>query len=322
MTACLRAISLGSAVPRLDFETTVHSAFRSAANLQLAGETALLTLLLSGQGDLPQGIRVEAPQRFTFEALAIGTAGSCRDGVLTLGRSVVVDLRHGKNWECDLSSLDADMTNPAAGAAWRCVWHALSERRERSAYALLDGGLPDEARGHQTIAAEKMRQAVRRMLDATGKLDAAGMQAAGSLVGLGPGLTPVGDDLLTGYLAGLWCATRGKVERRAFVSAVGDLVIRFANRTNDIGRTYLCHAARGQVASLLADLAAVICKGGKRGRVLARAEAAMDVGHTSGMAAVHGLLLGLSAWDGQHLLAWDAPTQNLPWSRTNPGSGL
>ena len=306
MTACLRAISLGSAVPRLSFETTVHSAFRSAANLQLVGEAALLTLLLSGQGDLPQGIRVEAPERFTFEDLAVGTAGSCRDGVLTLGRSIVVDLRHGNYWECDLSTLDADMTDPAVGAAWRCVWHALSERRERSAYALLDGGLPHEVRGHQSIVVQQMRQAVRRMLDATEEFDLAGMQAAGSLVGLGPGLTPGGDDLLTGYLAGLWCATRGKVERRDFVSAVGDLVIRFSNRTNDIGRTYLGHAARGQVASLLVDLAAAICRGENRARVLACAEGAVDVGHTSGMAAVHGLLLGLQAWDGHHLLAWAA----------------
>ena len=294
-------------MPRLNFETAVHSAFRSAANLQLVGEAALLTLLLSGQGDLPQGIRVEAPQWFTFEHLPVGTSGSCRDGVLTLGRSVVIDLRHGRNWECDLSTLDADMTNPAAVAAWRCVWHALGERRERSAHALLDDGLLHEARGHQTIVAQQMWQAARRMLDATRRFDAAGMQAVGSLVGLGPGLTPGGDDLLTGYLAGLWCATRGKAERRAFVAAVGDLVIRFSNRTSDIGRTYLCHAARGQVASLLVDLAAVICRGGNRARVLACAEAAMDVGHTSGMEAVHGLLLGLSAWDGQHLLAWEAP---------------
>jgi hypothetical protein len=124
------------------------------------------------------------------------------------------------------------------------------------------------------------------------------MAALRDLVGLGTGLTPSGDDILTGFLAGLWCAVRGKPERGAFLEAVAELVNLYASRTNDIARTFLCLAARGQVSSRLVDLAATICEGASPARVSAAAEGAMQVGHTSGMESVNGLLLGLAAWDG------------------------
>jgi len=73
-------------------------------------------------------------------------------------------------------------------------------------------------------------------------------------------------------------------------------VIRLSHLTNAISRTYLTHAARGQVSSRLADLAEAICRGENSDRLLAAAESAMQVGHTSGMDAVTGLLIGLVVW--------------------------
>jgi hypothetical protein len=83
---------------------------------------------------------------------------------------------------------------------------------------------------------------------------------------------------------------------------LGEAVIHHSHQTNDISRTYLYHAARGQVSSLLANLAGAICHGESPDRLLEITEAAMQVGHTSGMDAVTGLLIGLTAWDGNPLL--------------------
>jgi hypothetical protein len=97
----------------------------------------------------------------------------------------------------------------------------------------------------------------------------------------------------------LWCATKGRQEHLAFLSGLGKAVILLSRRTNDISRTYLFHAVHGQVSSRLAALAEVISRGERSDRLYTVTVAAMQVGHNSGMEAVSGLLLGLSAWDGE-----------------------
>ena len=69
--------------------------------------------------------------------------------------------------------------------------------------------------------------------------------------------------------------------------------------TNDISRTYLHHAVRGQVSSRLANLAEAISYGEDSERLLDIAETVMSVGHTSGMDTVTGLLVGLTAWENK-----------------------
>jgi hypothetical protein len=137
---------------------------------------------------------------------------------------------------------------------------------------------------------------MRGLLDATRQFDLSAASSFDALIGLGSGLTPSGDDLLVGYLAGLWCAVLDKSERVQFASNLGQAIIHHSSKTNDISRTYLCHAARGQVSSRLADLAEVICRGENSDRLLITVESAMQAGHTSGMDAVTGLLFGLTTW--------------------------
>lgn len=139
---------------------------------------------------------------------------------------------------------------------------------------------------------------MRGLMDATRRLDLAAEASIKPLIGLGSGLTPSGDDLLLGFLAGLWCGVWNKRERMHFLGNLGDAVIRLSRGTNDISRAYLSHAARGQVSSRLADLAGAICRGENSDRLPALVESAMRIGHTSGMDAVTGLLIGLAAWNG------------------------
>jgi hypothetical protein len=143
------------------------------------------------------------------------------------------------------------------------------------------------------------------LLQATLQFDLTAVSPIHELIGLGSGLTPAGDDLLAGYLAGLWCTTLGKSEREEFISGLGRKIVRLSRRTNDISRAYLYHAARGQVSSRLAALAEAISQGESDKRLLDIAENAMHVGHTSGMDAVTGLLLGLAVWDRSKTLVID-----------------
>ena len=299
----LRAVSVGYAVPRVDFDAVVHSVFHSAVNLKPIGKNRLITLLALGETDLPQGIRLDTPNGFSFEELPVGIRGTCRGGILNLENfPLTVDLRKAKYWENNLLNLNADMINPKVVTAWQSAWQALNARQINSESELVARDLLSQA-SKKSILIQRTSKSLHNILVATQQCNLIDDDEIGALIGLGNGLTPSGDDILVGYLAGLWCTVNGKRERLDFLSALSDTVIRLSVRTNDISQTYLYHAAKGYVSSRLVALANAVCTGLDLQKVHECTESAMQVGHTSGMDAVTGLLMGLSAWDGKRLLS-------------------
>ena len=298
----LQALTVGRAVPIGGFDASVHSIFQSSLNLQLSRVNCLLTLTVLSEDDLPQGIRLDAPKGFTFEKFQMGEPAVCRDGLLYLEKtSLTVQLHGARRYECDLPGLMVDISSPVVSAAWRTVWEALNKRQRLSKAEIIAEEMFDgSARG---TVSRKSGEAMRDLLRVTQKHEGWDTTAISALLGLGPGLTPSGDDLLVGYLAGLWSTMRYQTKRRQSISSLGKSIIRLSRRTNDISRTYLYHAARGQVSSRLAGLVETIRRGTDSARLLEFAEFAMQVGHTSGMDAVTGLLAGLTAWEGDHLIS-------------------
>lgn len=286
-----KAISIGYAVPRADFDAAVHSVFKSAVNLRLNNGGNLLTLVASSEADLPQGIRVESPDDFSFEILQMDERVACRENILRCASSALtIDLRGAESFICNLSALPADMSNPSVATAWRFAWQTLNERQIKSNAEIIAQDLfrPETARAGK---------AIQSIFESTRRCDLNDDSSVRALIGLGSGLTPSGDDLLVGYLAGLRCAAKGRSNRLTFISTLGEAVIRLSHLTNDISRTYLYHAAYGQVSSRLVSLANAICAGSNPQLVQDCVNSAMRVGHTSGMDAVTGLLLGLAVWE-------------------------
>jgi hypothetical protein len=121
------------------------------------------------------------------------------------------------------------------------------------------------------------------------------------LIGLGSGLTPSGDDLIVGYLAGLWSTVRDRKERSDFLKAFGKLLRGAARQTNEISQAYLVQAASGQVSSGLTRLMEAIGNRWQPVRLAQAAERVMSFGHTSGMDTLTGLLAGMILWDGEPL---------------------
>jgi hypothetical protein len=119
------AISIGYAVPAEDFDASVHSAFQSALNLRLNGEAGLLTLLASQEGDLPQGIRLDIPEGFSFEEFQTGERAVCRDGVL-----------HFEN-----SSLQCNLNEGGVGSAICPPWNLIPKTRPSLPPGVLSGRL-------------------------------------------------------------------------------------------------------------------------------------------------------------------------------------
>ena len=302
----LSAISTGYAIPCIDFNATVHSVFRDAVNLKLANECLLLTLLAASEDDLPQGIRLDTPEGFTFEQFSAGSEIFCQDNTLIFANSTLeCEFQSGTRWQCDLPSLNTDLTEPALVEAWMRVWQFLNTCQVQQGAELVAQALLHPSDSMQPAISRRAGEAIHALVDASRIFQADDPSALTALIGLGGGLTPCGDDFLVGYLAGLWCASRDRLERRQFISRLGQLVVNLSGRTNDISRTYLHHAVHGQVSGRLDALARAISRPEVSEPLLAMAESAMESGHTSGMDAVTGLLFGLATWDGKSILAYN-----------------
>ncbi|MGY1616358.1 DUF2877 domain-containing protein [Geodermatophilus sp. SYSU D00691] len=128
-----------------------------------------------------------------------------------------------------------------------------------------------------------LRGAVRRA-----DLDAA-LRTAARLIGLGPGLTPAGDDVMAGTMAGLVLLGHPAAER--FAAGVYSLA---AGRTTELSRALLRHAAAGRVSG---EYAAVL-QGLVGERPLGPAIAGLlATGSTSGRAMALGLCTAIDLVD-------------------------
>jgi hypothetical protein len=128
-----------------------------------------------------------------------------------------------------------------------------------------------------------LRGAVRRA-----DLDAA-LRTATRLVGLGPGLTPAGDDVMAGTVAGL--VLLGHPSAQRFAAGVYALA---AGRTTELSRALLRHATCGRVS---AEYAAVL-HGLVGERPLGRAiDGLLATGSTSGRAMALGLCTAIDLVD-------------------------
>ena len=165
----------------------------------------------------------------------------------------------------------------------------------------LDGSRVEAAEQRLTAAVGDRVQHVRDELprDALDGLAAGRADVVPALLGRGSGLTPVGDDVLAGWLATVVASASG--------TAVADEVARLApGSTTLLSSTLLACARRGDVIpqfrAVLLDLGA-----SREGDVGGSVDALLRVGHTSGAGMVLGTLLAL-----RHL----APVRH-PASRSN-----
>jgi hypothetical protein len=296
----LNAITKGYAVPQEEFEASIHSVFRSAINLKFENRWDLLTIVASRETDLPQGIRVDTPLDFTFEDLLINERVTCRSGILHFEKSaLMIDLRKAELWECNLTALQFETKNTKARNAWRVAWNLLNECQLTSASEVVAENLLHPQDNNRSVLLHRMAEGIEALLGTASSYDRQVSPAVSSLIGLGSGLTPAGDDILVGFITGLKCCMGNDINRTEYISNLARTLIAHSHKTTTVSRTYLYHAAHGQVSRNLAELAEAISKGWSSQQVIERTSTAMTAGHTSGMDTVTGLLFGLAAWEGK-----------------------
>lgn len=282
----LAALSAGGQAPRGRFNGALHSVFRHACNVRL-DDGRMLALLAPHLGNAPHGVRLDVPAGFGFaDHLTGGQRVGCRADVLRVaGGGLSIDLGTAQPWRGELPAAGVNLANPKVALGWRAAWCALRHGRPRSDSCEVEffGRVVDR----QTVRLARATRALQ-VHEAASAVD--------GLIGRGPGLTPSGDDLIVGFLAGLWSTTGDHPARRGFRDALCAAVAAAAVAAGDISRVYLTHATQGRFAEPLTTLARRIAEGADLGVVEFATTAALRVGHTSGADGVSGLLLGLGAW--------------------------
>ena len=117
----------------------------------------------------------------------------------------------------------------------------------------------------------------------------AALRTATRLIGLGPGLTPAGDDVLAGVTAGLVLLGHPAAER--FGAGVTSLA---AGRTTELSRALLRHAAAGRVSG---EFAAVLRGLVGDGALAPAVQTLLGTGSTSGRAMALGLCTAIDLVD-------------------------
>ncbi len=250
------AVEMGAGAHRIlsvDGRGRVVAVYRRAAYLRLPAGLVALT-----GSDVWRGpLHVRSPLR--PELLAPGDPVVVEGGCLRVGAHQV-DLTGCPVWRGRLPR-PADLACAPAGVA-AAVFSAAPPS------ALLD----PRFEGRLAVAHRRLRHN-----------DLAGVATA--LGGLGPGLTPSGDDALAGIL--LARRALGGPGLEAWLVEVAGGV-----RTTSVARGLLDWAARGQSVEPVHDLLGALAAGDGAGAVRHVADLAR-LGHTSGADLLHGLALGL-----------------------------
>ena len=276
----------------------VLAVFRRSVYCRGAGG-ALLCLGPLSLGVGPLNLLCALPDGLCWDAglLAPGQTGSCDGGRLRLADRWTFRLEGAVVWRPARPPVPVDSAIVAAGLAR--LAQELSDRPERGGLQPL---LPWLARGLfppsegwpastplLRLALPGIR-ALARWVEAgvadPGGCGPAPCPAAEILLGLGPGLTPSGDDLVGGLLVALRAFAQPALADRL---AAGVLAAA-QGRTNAISLAHLAAAAAGSGAGALHDVLCALAAPGTPG--LGECLRAIDpIGHTSGWDALAGVTL-------------------------------
>jgi hypothetical protein len=240
--------------------------------------------LVTDQGELIWlGGETLVPQRRALlgplepESFSPGVRFQARAGVISFSTGVEVELRGARVWSPSRPVAQVDL--------------AEASRRAREVLAADQRGL--QVPPPLTGAAG----AWEKLLSAWGARDASGLwEAAQRLVGLGPGLTPWGDDLLGGFLFAAWhlgrlypeeCGWLGQGGREAFLNQAHSL-------TGRVSWTLLSDLAQGHGPAPLHRLLGFLVGGRSVRTCLEEVTRLAKIGATSGGGLAQGVLAAVA----------------------------
>lgn len=256
----------------------VHSVYRNTVNLALGG--GLLSLHPEGVPMSPVSLMTNIP------ASQFGRLGIGRESRVTIDPdSAVLSLENSEKTflsYAQAATVDLRLSGPLPEQR---VLFLLNDLRN----GILEKEFPRTVFLPSAEETAVTAAALARITEAKGALTAADWEGAArslsGLIGLGPGLTPSGDDFLCGLLAG---AGLTGLEAHPFIQRLRERIRAGLSRTNDISGAFLRRALEGQYGEVVqlfyTQPARVILAG------------MGQIGHTSGIDTLCGILFSFQIW--------------------------
>jgi len=276
----------------------VTAVFARSFHLTLPGER-ILCIVSHELGPGPLTLRCAPTSAISWDELGVapGVAVTAAPGLLRVSGVLTLDLATAKVWQ---PSPWPPLPSPEALTA------ALAEARRLAGPIVPEGSIagllvsPRTAPSAGAVERATLRAAGLKIatladwlavaLRGGCDLDQAAAAAVRGLLGLGAGLTPAGDDLLSGLMIALHAAGAPRLARHV-AAAIAQAP---AHATTPLARAFLACAASGEPAAPLHHTLCAILTGDKR--AMADAIAALEqTGASSGFDMLAGALLVLDA---------------------------
>jgi len=285
----MRAETIGSRVPRRHCSGRVEAVFENACNVALdAG--GLVTVLAPHAGNVAHGVRLSNDVRFEVRMRRGMPVRIEEDWIDFDSGAAMVGLTAARLW--------ASALRPGC-----CEWNSRSDR----AAAIVRDLLRREAalRGSEfltvvlrmedpaTPLAVRIAPILASLAHCTHARDRAGaLRQVARLIGLGPGLTPAGDDFIIGWLAGL-ALRAGNAPQREFLHYICAGIAPLGSATTSVSRQHLEDACALAFSERLSDLCLAIGDAALGPRLATTVAAVLRVGASSGADAAAGVLFAL-----------------------------
>ena len=264
------------------FDARVHSVFERVINLERAtGE--LFTLAARSLDNAPQTAIIDI-DGFGAAGVAVSDPIAAVEGALHVGDSLILRWAEASIWQARLPRYS---TAPERGP------DQLRAARTYLAQQGVRGGMTVNGAGEGTVELEVAKALEQRsawLLDALEQgRHADACRHAASMLGLGPGLTPSGDDFLVGLFAMLNVADS---PCQGWLDGGAQVLLHAEHATNAISLAALTAAAGGRVRESITALIDSLLHGTPA--LLAEPlRRVLAIGATSGADLVVGLLAGL-----------------------------
>lgn len=263
----MQCTRIGLPVPEGKWTAHVHSVFEHCVNLAVNGSEKLTVIHTFENIMLPGSYYTEGLDTSIFRT---GEAVSGdRDGIRGDRWQITImkDCRH------ENLMLETDTKGFCGGGIQQAVfWTLLKQKRSMLT-------VPTEVYQQVSQRLESNINAFFNALSASHQ-DAA-EQAVRACIGLGFGLTPSGDDMLSGILGFL------RVYDQEGFQMAARLVRKAADRTNDISRSYLLWACEGYGSDLMRKTIHAVGSGSTDTKPALQL---VKIGHTSGTDLLEGIL--------------------------------
>ncbi|MGG1658460.1 DUF2877 domain-containing protein [Brevibacillus sp. NRS-1366] len=265
------------------FSGTVHSIFERTINLQCDQNGELYTISCNQLDNGPNSLVIDL-KRFHETGLKVGDAVSGNGQTLLIGTKMAILTEQAKEWECILPPYPSNIETLQVNTAFMKEYIAAHGKC---------GGMKKHPGPNTPFEAEMsnmlaQRSVLLREALAARLIDVALGHALG-LVGLGPGLTPSGDD----FLVGLFSITNMQ-DAPCCLSChfLEEMVIKSMQLTNEISYMMVKKAASGQVRESLVQLLQALTNGTLE-ELTSALETVISIGSSSGTDMALGLICGL-----------------------------